>query len=68
LEKHPELESSVRWSHNAQCYFRVQPGRSVEWDSETQTLVYNYDHFWWAERACVSAVRAQKVQSASNHV
>lgn len=45
VDEHPELQKMVYWSHNAQCYYRHVPGKSVAWDSETQTLVYNYDHF-----------------------
>ena len=45
VEEHPELQHSVQWSTQAQCYYRPVAGRSVSWDSETQTLQYDFDHF-----------------------
>ena len=45
MEEHPELQHSVQWSTQAQCYYRPVAGRSVSWDSETQTLQYDFDHF-----------------------
>ena len=40
LANFPELQNKVLWSHSGQCYYRRTPGTTVEWDSETQTLVY----------------------------
>ena len=40
LANFPELQNKVLWSHSGQCYYRRIPGKTVEWDSETQTLVY----------------------------
>ena len=31
LEQSPELADRVAWSHQAQCYYKPVPGRSVSW-------------------------------------